>query len=270
MVAISQSSVHNRLIAALDPGDYERIAPHFERVSLDAGEVIVRANTRAEWIYFPEQVMVAVVACVGGHHPVEIGVVSAEGMSSLPVLFGCDHSPHDEIVEMRAGSALRIARERFVEACMASQRANALFLRSAFAFSIQVGRTLVVHVKYNFERRLARWLLMRQDRLDGDDIEVTHDYIAAMLGVRRSTVTQTMHMLEGERAVRNVPGQIFIRDRAALEAIAGDAYGGAERELHRLVGSFPAQSREAPRGAPQPPTAEPLAMPALVENLVAA
>lgn len=234
-----QPSVGNLLLSSLTPGDYAAFEPDLERVVLDKGETVARADQALDTIYFPERALLSVCAKVGNGTRGEVGIIGAEGVSGLAALFGCDRSPLDEIVDLRAGSALRISRARFVAGCERAPSARAVFLRAALAFSMQMGRTLVSNLKNPIERRLARWLLMRHDRLGGDGIELTHSHIGAMLGVRRATITDTMHKLEGKGAVRNVPGWIFIRDRDKLERLAGEAYGLAERNCHRMARATP-------------------------------
>lgn len=238
MVA-SQPYVRNMLLASLKPHDYAFFEPHLERVTLGRDEMIARADAIIHSVHFPEHAVISVCASVGKGARAEIGIVGAESMSGLPTLFGCDRSPVDEVVHLRAGDALRISRQRFVEGCERSPAAKAVFLRAALASSMQMGRTLVSNLKDPIERRLARWLLMRHDRLDGDGIELTHNYIAAMLGVRRATITGAIHRLEGDGAVRNVPGRITISDRDQLERLAGDAYGLPERNFHRMAKAAP-------------------------------
>jgi CRP-like cAMP-binding protein len=110
-----------------------------------------------------------------------------------------------------------------------------LLLRYAHALNVQTSSTAFANANHTLEMRLARWLLMCRDRIDSDDIEITHDFLAMMLGVRRPGVTTTLHVLEGNRLIRSTRGMVTIRDRKRLEALADDAYGLPEREYARLM-----------------------------------
>jgi CRP-like cAMP-binding protein len=116
--------------------------------------------------------------------------------------------------------------------------ARRLFLRFGHAMSVQTARTLASNVRDSAEKRLSRWLLMCHDRVDADEIRLGHDLIGRMLGVRRATVTDTLHVLEGHRAIKCSRGRIVIRDREQLEQLAGDSYGYAEVHYRRAVGPF--------------------------------
>lgn len=111
------------------------------------------------------------------------------------------------------------------------------------AFGTQTSHTALSNAKHTIEERLARWLLMGHDRIDGDEIGLTHEFLALMLAVRRPSVTTALHILEGMRLVRNTRGCVVIRDRAGLEALAADAYGIPEAEYERIIG--PLQRRPA-------------------------
>jgi CRP-like cAMP-binding protein len=114
---------------------------------------------------------------------------------------------------------------------------RALLLRYAHVFMVQVAATALADGRYSIEQRLARWLLMCHDR-NGDDLALTHEFLALMLGVRRPGVTESLHILEGERMIKAQRGLITILDRQKLEARAGDSYGTPEAEYERLIGPF--------------------------------
>jgi CRP-like cAMP-binding protein len=113
-----------------------------------------------------------------------------------------------------------------------------LLLRFVQAFTIQLGRTIVSNLIDPIEQRLSRWLLMNHDRLGIENIALTHQQLGVMLGVRRASVTDTLHMLEGEHVIRSRRGSITVRDRARLRRIAGESYGFAEAEYSRLIAPF--------------------------------
>ena len=125
------------------------------------------------------------------------------------------------------------------EVIEASPACRDLLLRFSGAFTSQMGRTIVSNLIHPVDRRTARWLLLYHDRLDGDEISLTHEELGAMLGVRRASVTDALHALEGRGLLRSLRGRAIIQDRAGLEALAGEGYGPPEAHYARLVGSEP-------------------------------
>jgi CRP-like cAMP-binding protein len=159
-------------------------------------------------------------------------------MSGLPVLLGSGRSPYQCFIQIE-DSAIRLPADAFGQAVENSPSMLALFLRYAQASSVQVAHTALSNAIHTINERLARWLLMCHDRLPTDEIALTHDFMALMLGTRRSSVTIALQTLEGSGLVRAVRGKVTVRDRLGLEEFAGDAYGAPEAEYERLIGPMP-------------------------------
>jgi hypothetical protein len=136
-----------------------------------------------------------------------------------------------------SGQAMRVPASHFVTALRQSPNMRMLLSRYARAFAIQVAFTALANGRAKLEERLARWLLMVHDRIVGDRIALTHDYMAVMLGVRRPGVTVALHILEGKGVIRAHRGEVVIKDREGLAAEAGGGYGQPEAEYARLLGS---------------------------------
>jgi CRP-like cAMP-binding protein len=221
---------------ALPPAGRDLIASHWERVALAPGDVLGRAGSPADWVYFPEGAVTSIVDVVGSNCRIGIGLVGREGMIGWPGLLGSRSWPHDAVVGIGGGFALKIETARVAALMRACPQAQALLLAFVHGFTLQMSRTISSGVRDPVERRLARWLLMCRDRLDQDRIDVTHHHLAAMAGVRRATVTDSLHVLEGRGLLRNCRGWIAILDRTGLEALAGDTYGFAEAEYRRMLG----------------------------------
>jgi CRP-like cAMP-binding protein len=128
----------------------------------------------------------------------------------------------------------------------ASPSLRRLLVHYAHTVWVQTAHTALSNGRFTTNERLARWILMSHDRLDGDDVPLTHEFLALMLGVRRAGVTTSLHILEGEHMIRATRGNITVRDRAKLLAMAGDSYGVPEAEYHRIIGSKLAE-RASPR-----------------------
>ena len=143
-------------------------------------------------------------------------------------------------------SALRVDAGRVAELVASSPGARDLLLRFAGVFMAQMGRTIVSNLIHSVDRRAARWLLLYRDRLDSDDITLTHEELGAMLGVHRPRITDALHLLEGEGLIKGHRGRVVIRDRARLQQWASEAYGYAEAEYDRLIGGGRATHAETP------------------------
>jgi CRP-like cAMP-binding protein len=235
MSALSQSSVRNRLLAALPAGDFALIRHNLEPVPLSQSDVIIQANAPIESVYFLETGVTSVVTRTGRGRRIEIGLVGRDGFAGVPVLLGADRTPHDTFMQV-GGSALRMQAEAFRQALEQSPSLQGLLLRFVQVFHIQTAQTAACNGSHGVGRRLARWLLMCHDRLDGDELPLTHEFIAVMLGVRRPGVTEALQMLEREQAIRAERRNIVVLDRRKLEETAGDSYGVPEAEYERLIG----------------------------------
>jgi CRP-like cAMP-binding protein len=231
------SKVRNLLLATLSTDDYNLIQARLEHVRLERGNVLVEPNLPIKHVYFLEDGITSVVAIAPDRHRIEVGIYGYEGISSTSIMLGVDTSPHETFIQV-AGSALRIPVDAFREVIQQSQTLHQHLLRFVHVFNVQVAHTALSHGAYNMEARLARWLLMCHDRLDGNDLPLIHEFLALMLGVRRAGVTEHLHLLEGVRAIKNTRGLITVLDRDKLEEAAGESYGVPEAEYERLIGPF--------------------------------
>ena len=234
-MTLSQSTVHNRLLRAMSAEDFARLTPHFEPVTLSLKQVLVEPNQPIEHVHFMEDGLASVVAISTDNERLEVGHIGREGMTGEPVILLIDQTPHQTFIQV-AGSGLRMRAEDLAAAMGASPSLNVLLLRWVQALMIQTAQSALANGRYTIQERLARWLLMCHDRLDGDDLPLTHEFLSLMLGVRRSGVTEALHVLEGVRIVKTSRGRIHLLDRGRLEEIAGGCHGLAEAEYGRLIG----------------------------------
>src|SRR5215204_2293808 len=156
-------------------------------------------------------------------------------MVGLPVVLGIDRSPHGYMVQA-AGEALRIPAQDLRTAIQQSPSLQAGFLHYTHALMVQTAQTAYANAGFSIEARLARWILMTDDRLEGGDLPLTHDFLAMMLGVRRPGVTIAVQSLEGNRLIRAKRGRITVLDRTGLEEVADSAYGISEAEYASVMG----------------------------------
>jgi CRP-like cAMP-binding protein len=231
------SGIRNRLLRTLSADDLSRLQRHLEPVPLRRGDVMIEPNQPIEQVYFPEDAISSVVATTRGGRRIEVGIFGREGMSGTPLLLGSDRTPHESFAQV-PGSALRIGVDDLRRAIRQSPSLHQLPLRYVEAFNVQVAHTALSHGSYTLEERLARWLLMCHDRLDGDDLPLVHEFLALMLGVRRSGVTVAVQTLEGAGMIKARRGVIRVLNRETLEEAAGGSYGVPEAEYRRLIGEF--------------------------------
>jgi CRP-like cAMP-binding protein len=232
-----QVLIGNRLLTSLSADDFASLQPYLEPVSLDARQVLIEPNTPIAHVYFPEAGMSSVTNN-GSGGKIEVGVVGREGMVGLPIVLGIDQTPYEHFMQI-GGHGWRIAVPDLERVMVQSSSLHRHLLRYAQASHVQVSETAFANANSDVEARLARWLLMCHDRVEGDDIPLTHEFISMMLGVRRPGVTVALHVLEGMQVVRAKRGLITVLDREKLEELADEAYGLSEAEYTRLMGTEP-------------------------------
>ncbi len=224
----------NLLLAAMDARQLARLRPCLEPVDLPLGTVLESPGEPIDYVYFPEAGIGSVVALGPDGRRVEAGLFGRDGMSGLGVVLGSDRTAQEVLIQ-RAGDGHRVEADALREAMAADGTIRDLFLRFALALFGQSANTILATARLGLEARLARWLLMCHDRVDGDVLELTHEFLSIMLGVRRAGVTVALHVLEGRNLIKATRGRIQILDRVALEAATGGVYGLAEAEHARLM-----------------------------------
>ena len=225
----------NQLLRALSVADRLLLKPDLERVELELRLELEGAGQPIRYVYFPESGFVSIVARTETPRAIEVGVIGWEGMTGLSVVLGDDRSANETFVQS-AGWGWRIAAGKLRFALDASLSLRGCLLHYVQAFLCQVSQTALTNGRAQIEERLARWLLMAHDRLEGDELHLTHEFLALMLGIRRPGVTVALHFLEGKGLVRSTRGIVKVVDRAGLEALADGSYGASEAEYVRLFG----------------------------------
>lgn len=230
----SQSAVRNRLLKAVPRQAFEILQPHMEMVDLSLKQDLVEAGKPNAFVYFIESGLASVVAESSDGESVEIGHVGRESMAGYHVMLMTPTSSHRTFMQS-VGSAIRVPVDEFMGTLEEHRSLRNLLLRYVHCCEVQLGYSALANGRYNMHERLARWLLMCHDRLDGDDLGLTHEFLSLMLGVRRSGVTEQLHILEGLHVIKSTRGNIRIIDREKLEEVAGGSYGAPEAEYRRLI-----------------------------------
>jgi CRP-like cAMP-binding protein len=224
----------NQLLAALPADEYERLCPIMEEVALHVGDIIARPDEPIEYVYFPHHSVFSLIAMMEDGSEVEVGVVGNEGMFGLPIVLGTDSMPLQAIVQI-AGGATRIKSDLFREHLDRDGQLYKSLLRYMQAFFIQTAQTAACHRLHKLDGRLARWLLMCHDRAKTDDLALTHEFLADMLGVRRAGISEAASKLQAEGLINYSRGHIRIVDRQGLEAFSCECYGVVKKEFDRLL-----------------------------------
>ncbi|MCU6453255.1 Crp/Fnr family transcriptional regulator [Sphingomonas sp. A2-49] len=244
----------NTLLNALSDDDLALLKPHLIRVDLARGQVLVTPNTPIEHVYFPEGGVVSIVSIMAQSGRIEAGIFGREGVSATCLLLGTDRSPHETFVQVNGSPALRIDADRYLAAVRQSESLRTMLLRYVQTVLVQTAQSMATNATQRVEARLARWLLMCHDRVDGDEIALTHEFMGMMISAERSGVTITLHILEGAGMIRSKRGLVMIRDRDKLEELAGDSYGLPEAEYRQLIGPLGPPSAVLPfDGRANPP-----------------
>jgi CRP-like cAMP-binding protein len=232
---MQQTEISNRILQSLKRQDFELLAPHLEEVEMPSRFSIARPDTLLEYVYFPNSGIGAVMSVLPDGMKAEAGMFGSEGFVPTSTIIGDTVVPY--LIEMQvAGRGYRIPVDRMLAATEKSTSLQVPFIKFMHVFTVQVSYTALANAKFRVEKRLARWILMCQDRVKTDLLEITHDYIAFLLGIRRPSVTTALHILEGHKLIRSNRGTIVVINRNGLERFAAGCYGLPEREFERLFG----------------------------------
>ncbi|MGV8856729.1 MAG: Crp/Fnr family transcriptional regulator [Devosia sp.] len=223
---------NNLILSHLSADDFALLGVK-DKVDLKLYDPLEKANTPLQFVYFIEAGLASVVASVPERGAAEVGVIGFEGMTGVGVVFGDMQSPFDAYVQCE-GTALRIDVLQLQNAIAASTTLKARMLVYARAYSIQVATTAYANGRSSLVERLARRLLMISDRM-GETFNITHEFLSTTLAVRRSGVTEAIHVLEAEGLIINTRATIQITDRVRLVDASQGSYGLAECEYRRLL-----------------------------------
>ena len=232
--AIGALELRNRFLRKLPRQTYSRLARELESVDVPSGFLVWKPDAPIRSIYFPETAVISIIVVLDGDRPVECGTVGREGFVGVPILLGADSTSTQAICQVE-GVAQRLPASTFRDIAEEDAGLRQLGLRYSQALLEQTAQSVACNARHELSERCARWLLMTRDRVDGDDFNLTHEFLAAMLGVRRSTVTVAAGLLQKAGLIDYQRGRIRIRDRARLEAASCECYGIVRRKYEVLL-----------------------------------
>lgn len=229
-----QSPKQNQILAALPPEDYERLLPHLELSHLSVGQSVYEAGASIHHLYFPTTSILAPVYGTESGTSVRLALIGNEGLVGISVLLGGGGMP-GEVVVQSAGNAYHIRPDILIREFDACGKFQQQVLRYTQALITQTAQNAVCNRHHNVEQQLSRFLLMSLDRLSGNTLQMTHEHIAVMLGVRRESVTQAALKLQSIGAIRYSRGHIAVLDRDELEDLVCECYSVVNDEYERLL-----------------------------------
>ena len=235
MLDAQSRQVRNHLLAGLTGAQRALLLPHLEPVDLRQRDVLEQPGEPIAHVHFPDAGLLSVIAVGSKGERVEVAAVGRDGMTGLAGLVGDDRSPYEAIVQLD-GFGHRIAAGALRAIAQADEGVRERLLRYGQAFAVQAAFTALSNAPHPIEHRLARWLLICQDRTGMDALPLTHEFLSLMLGVRRAGVTVAIHELEGRGLIRATRGHVRVLSREGLIEAAQGSYGLAEAEYVRLLG----------------------------------
>lgn len=227
--------VQNHLLASLPAIEFKRLLPQLEPIDLPLGKVIYEAGEQLEYLYFPTSSMISLLNTMEDGMTAEVGLTGNDGVVGIALFLGGATTPNQAIVQI-GGAALRLRAKAVQEEFKRGGGFQQVLLRYTQALITQISQTAICNRLHAVDQRFCRWLLLSHDRIKSDDLEMTQELIATMLGGRRESVTVAAGRLQDAGFIRYARGHINILDRKGLEASVCECYAVVRAEYERLLG----------------------------------
>jgi CRP-like cAMP-binding protein len=235
VTANTNDALKNFLLSALTENDFVSIKPKLESVSLKLGEVLYESGEKMKHVYFPTTAIVSLLYIMENGATAEIGVVGNDGILGISLFMGGETTTSRAIIQS-AGNAVRMNAKDLKAEFALGGRFQELLLRYTQALMTQISQTAVCNRLHSIEQQLCRWLLLSHDRLDSDNLVMTHDLISNMLGVRREGITIAAQKLAAKKLITNSRGTMTVINRKGLEDAVCECYAVVNEEYNRLLG----------------------------------
>ena len=224
----------NLLLAALPATVYEHLLPQLELVEMDLGHSLYESGGRLDYVYFPVAGIVSLLYVTAGGNSAELAVVGCEGMIGVSLFMGGETTPNRAVVQS-ACRAYQLPASRLKAGFAEGGALQVILLKYTQALITQISQTAVCNLHHSVDQQLCRWLLLSLDRLPRNELHMTQELIANMLGVRRQGVTEAAGKLEKAGLIRYSRGLITVLDRPGLERRVCECYTVVKREIERLL-----------------------------------
>ena len=235
VVARLTEPIENRLLAGLPPDEYERLLPSLQQVSFSLGEVVYEFGAHLDYVFFPTTSIVSLLYTMENGATAEMGLTGNDGVVGIALFMGGGTMPNRAVV-LSAGDAIRLKAKVLKDEFALGGKFQHLLLRYTQALITQISQTAVCNRLHTVEQQLCRWLLLSHDRVKADELIMTQELIADMLGVRREGVTVAAGHLQDAGTISYVRGRIKILDRQKLEETVCECYRVVKDESDRLLG----------------------------------
>jgi CRP-like cAMP-binding protein len=217
-------AIANKVLLSLTPRQFRLVRPRLRPQILPHHDILHESQSKVDWIYFPNDGLISLVIVMTNGKTAEAGVVGNEGVAGLEGAFGLKRSPIREIVQI-SGGAYRMSAEKLRKIFQSDPEMLLRFSRFAIINRMQISQTAACNRLHEVEKRLARWLLMTQDRVQSGLIPMTHDFLATMLGTDRGSVTTAAGVLQKQNIIEYTRGAVRVLNRKALEECSCECYG---------------------------------------------
>jgi CRP-like cAMP-binding protein len=224
----------NKILTALPHEEFERLRPNLREVSFPIGKIIFQPEEPIEWVYFINRGIISWLATLEDGNTVEAGVIGREGVAGIPVLLGAPSTPNQGLTQSEV-NASRIASRHLILEFRKNGELSEMILRFVHTMFTQVAQTAACNRLHTLDQRLARWLLMTHDRIDGDAVPLTQEFLSRMLGVRRAGVSVAATGLRQNGLIEYHRGDIRIHDREGLEAVSCECYAIVKAEYDQTL-----------------------------------
>lgn len=231
------SPEQNQLLSLLAPGTQDRLYPHLELVTLTLGQVLYEPGYKMTSVYFPTNSIVSLLYVMENGASAEISVVGKEGLVGISLFMGGETTPSRAIVQS-AGYAYRLNSNLMMTEFNRHEDLLTLLLRYTQSLITQMAQTAVCNRHHTVDQQLCRWLLLSLDRLDNNQLTMTQELIANMLGVRREGVTEAAGKLQKQGVITYSRGKISVLDRSQLEELSCECYAVVKKETDRLLAMY--------------------------------
>ena len=229
-----QDPNHNHLLAALLDAEFDRLSPHLELIPMKLGDVLYESGAKLQYVHFPTSAIISLHYLLENGGSSEIAGVGNEGVLGVSLFMGGDSTPSRAVVQT-GGFGYRLPAHVLMEEFNRAGPVMRLLLRYTQALLTQMSQTAVCNRHHTVEQQLCRWLLLTLDRLSSNELTMTQELIANMLGVRREGVTEAAGRLQGYGYISYRRGHITVLDRKGLEQDVCECYGVVKKEFARLL-----------------------------------
>ena len=225
--------IHNKILLAVPPREFKLIQPHLQFVELVQHNILYEPHKKLQFVYFPNRGLISLVVVLKTGKTVEAGIVGREGASGTALSVGIDTSVLREVVQI-SGDAFRVKASAFQKVLSVAPDMRKALSRYVILLGMQVSQTAACNRLHEIEQRLARWLLMAEDTTSSATLNITHDFLATMLGTDRPSVTLAAGLLQKAGLIEYGRGSVRVTNRVQLESFACECYAVIRDYTHKF------------------------------------